>query len=128
MKLIESQYREKLTEMELHTVDELFQRIEKPEGHKELVEKMGISDDQISDWLKWSQLIRLKGLGIENFLLLEKLGIDDVKTLARQEPFKLYEELVRLNKHHRITSQPLDVAKVKVWIRAAKKTEGLPWE
>ena len=126
--LIEPRYREKLTEMELHTVDELFQRIKKPEGHKELVEKLGISDDQISDWVRWSQLIRLKGLGIENFLLLEKLGIDDVKTLAVQEPSKLYEELVRLNKHHRITSQPLDVAKVKVWIRAAKKTEGLPWK
>ena len=101
-----------------------FQRIEKPEGRKELGKKLGISDDQISDWLRWSQLIRLKGLGIENYLLLEKLGIDDVQTLARQEPFKLYEELVRLNKHHHITSQPLDVTKVKVWIRAARKTVG----
>ncbi len=125
LELIEPQYRERLTEMELHTVDDLFQRIKKPEGREELGKKLGISYDQISDWFKWSQLIRLKGLGIENFLLLEKVGIDNVQTLARQEFPNLYEELLRANSHHRITSHPIDMAKVKVWIRAAKKTEGL---
>jgi len=123
--LIEPQYREKLAEMDLHTVDDLFQRIEEPEGRKELGEKLGISNDQISDWVKWSQLIQLKGLGVENFLLLKKIGVDDVHTLARQESSNLYEKLLRANSHYRITSQPFDLPKVKVWIRAAKKTEGI---
>ena len=125
LNLIERQYREKLAEMDLHTVDDLFQRIREPKGRKELGEKLGIPDDQISDWVKWSQLIRLKGLGIENFLLLKEIGVDDVQTLARQEPFNLYEKLLQANRHHRITSQPFDMAKIKVWIRAAKKTEDL---
>ena len=123
--LIEPQYREKLAEMDLYTVDDLFQRIKEREGRKELGEKLGISDNQISDWIKWSQLIRLKGLGIENFLLLKEVGVNDLQTLARQEPSNLYEKLLRANRHHRITSQPIDLPKVKVWIRAAKKTKGL---
>jgi len=123
LNLIEPQYRDKLAEMDLHTVNELFHRIKEPEGRKELGEKLGISGDQISDWVKWSHLIRLKGLGVENFLLLNKVGIDDVQTLARQEPSSLYEKLVRINRDYRITSQPIDMAKVKVWIRAARKTE-----
>jgi hypothetical protein len=71
-------------------------------------------------------LIRLKGLGIKNFLLLKKVGVDDIQTLARQDPSSLYEKLVRANEHDRITSRPIDMAKVKVWIRAARKREGLP--
>ena len=122
---IEPQYRDKLGEMDLFTVDDLFQRIREPEGRKELGDKLGISEDQISAWVKWSQLIRLKGLGIENFLLLKKVGVDDVQTLGRQEPSNLYEELLRANRDYHITSQPFDMAKVKIWIRAARKTEPL---
>jgi hypothetical protein len=123
--LIEPQSREKLAEMDLHTVDDLFHRIKEPGGRKELAEKLGISDDQISNWVKWSQLIQLKGLGVENFLLLKEVGVDDVQTLARQEPSNLYEKLLRTNRDHNITSQPIDVAKVRVWIRAARKIEPL---
>lgn len=123
LNLIEPQYREKLVEMDLHTVDDLFQRLKEPEGRRELGEKLGISDDQISDWVKWSQLIQLRGLGIENFLLLKEIGIDDVQTLAQQEPSNLYERLLRASRDYHIPTQPFDVPKVKVWIRAAKKTK-----
>jgi hypothetical protein len=125
LNLIEPQYREKLEEMDLHTIDDLFQRITEPEGKKKLGEELGIAEDQISDWVKWSRLIRLKGLGVKNFLLLKKVGVDEVQTLARQDPSSLYEMLCRANEHNRITSRPIDMAKVKVWIRAARKSEGL---
>ncbi|MCK5552789.1 MAG: DUF4332 domain-containing protein, partial [Deltaproteobacteria bacterium] len=81
LNLIEPEYQEKLDEMDLHTINDLFQRIKEPEGRKEFREKLGISDEQILDWAKWSQLIRLKGLGTKNFLLLKKVGIDDIQTL-----------------------------------------------
>ena len=125
LKLIEPEYQEKLEEMDLQTVDDLFQKIKEPEGRKEFREKLGISDDQISDWAKWCRLILLKSLGTQNFLLLKKVGVDDVQTLARQDSSSLYEKLVRANEADPITSQPIDIAKVKVWIRAARKTEGL---
>lgn len=125
LKVIEPQYQEKLAEMDLHTVDDLFQRLREPEGRKELGEKLGISQDQISDWVKWSQLIRLRGLGIENFLLLKEIGVDNVQTLAQQEPSSLYGKLLGANRNYHIPTQPFDVAKVRVWIRAAKKTEPL---
>jgi hypothetical protein len=123
LNLIESEYQEKLEEMDLHTINDLFQRIKEPEGRKELGEKLGISDDLISDWAEWCRLILLKGLGTQNFLLLKKVGVDDVQTLALQDPSNLYEKLVRANEIDRITSQPIDIAKVKVWIRAAKNWE-----
>ncbi len=125
LNLIEPEYQEKLEQMDLHTIDDLFQKIKDPQGRKELGEKLGVSDEQISEWAEWCRLILLKGLGAKNFLLLEKLGVDDVQTLAWQEPSNLYEKLVRANEADPSTSQPIDVAKVKVWIRAAKKKEGL---
>ena len=125
LNLIEPEYQEKFEEMDLHTIDDLFQRIKEPEGREELREKLGVSDEQISDWAQWSQLIQLKGLGAQNFLLLKKVGIDDVQTLARQDPSSLYEKLTRANNDCGITSQPIEMAKVKIWIRAAKKREGL---
>jgi hypothetical protein len=121
LKLIESEYREKLDEMDLHSVDDLFQRIKEPEGRKEFRERLGVPDEKISDWAEWCRLILLKGLGVKNFLLLSEVGVDDVQTLARQDPSSLYEKLLRANEGGRITSQPIDLAKVKVWIRAARK-------
>jgi len=123
LSLIEPDYQEKLEEMDLHTVDDLFQKIKEPEGRKELGKNLGISDDLISDWAEWCRLILLKGLGVKNFLLLREVGVDDVRTLAWQEPSSLYEKLVRANEADPITSQPIDIAKVKVWIRAAKNWE-----
>lgn len=122
---IESHYRDKLEAMNLHTVDDLLKMMTDPQGCRELRGNLGISDEHIRDWVTWSRLIRLKGLGVENFLLLRKVGVESIQTLARQEPADLYERLIRTNQDHHITSRPLDVAKVKVWIRAAKKSEGL---
>jgi hypothetical protein len=122
---IEPHYRDKLEAMNLHTVDDLLKRMTDPQGRRELRGNLGISDEHIRDWVTWSRLIRLKGLGVENFLLLRKVKVESIQTLARQEPADLYERLIRANQDHHITSRPLDVAKVKVWIRAAKKSEGL---
>ncbi len=124
LSLIEPEYQEKLEEMDLHTIEDLFQRIKEPEGRRQLREELGISDDQISDWAKWCQLIQLKGLGVQNFLLLQRVGVDDVQTLAQQDPSSLYENLVRVNNDCGITSQPIDMAKVKIWIRTARKKRG----
>jgi hypothetical protein len=118
---IEPHYRDKLEAMNLHTVDDLLKRMTDPQGRRELRGNLGISDEHIRDWVTWSRLIRLKGLGVENFLLLRKVGVESIQTLARQEPSDLYEKLIRANQDHHITSRPLDVAKVKVWIRAARR-------
>jgi hypothetical protein len=124
LNLIGPEYQEKLEEMDLYTVDALFQRIKEPQGRKEMAERLGVSDEQISDWAEWCRLILLKGLGVKNFLLLREVGVNDVQTLARQDPSSLYEKLLRANEHDRITSQPIEVAKVKIWIRAAKEKRG----
>ena len=61
-----------------------------------------------------ADLGELKGMGLENALALEKLGINGVEDLARQNPAEL---VLRLGALH----QKVRLEEVKIWIRAAKQ-------
>ncbi len=59
----------------------------------------------------------LKGMGLENALALEKLGIKGVEDLGRQSPDELFFRLRALNQNVR-------PEEVKIWIREANRRHG----
>jgi hypothetical protein len=59
----------------------------------------------------------VKGMGLENALALEKLGIKTVAELARQNPSGLFLQLKAAN-------QIVRLEEVKIWIREAKRQQG----
>jgi hypothetical protein len=64
-----------------------------------------------------ASLGELKGMGLENALALEKLGIKRVEELARQSPEGLFPQLRALDQNVRLEE-------VKIWIREAKRQHG----
>jgi hypothetical protein len=61
-----------------------------------------------------ARLAELKGMGLQNALALEELGINGGKDLARRNPAELFLQLRALNPDVRLEE-------VKIWIRAAKR-------
>jgi hypothetical protein len=65
-------------------------------------------------------LIDLKGLGINDFLLLKSVGIGSVDRLAQHDPEALYEKLARVEPSSS-TTRPPSRAQVKIWVLAARQ-------
>ena len=59
-------------------------------------------------------MAELKGIGIENALALERLGIKRIEDLARRDPDELASKLKAMDQNVRLEE-------VKIWIRAAKR-------
>jgi hypothetical protein len=64
-----------------------------------------------------AQLVQLKGLGIENLRLLERVGIDSVSVLAKEDPEKLYD---KIEKAFEGKVSPRK-AMIRIWVREAQE-------
>jgi predicted RecB family nuclease len=62
-------------------------------------------------------LVLLKGIGIKNLQLLERVGINSIPSLASQNPDTLYRRIERSFRDKPIPAK----AKLKIWIREAQK-------
>ncbi|MBW2057654.1 MAG: DUF4332 domain-containing protein [Deltaproteobacteria bacterium] len=115
--------REQLEGAGIHTADELVHRACSPDYYGRGSMRLGLSPDRLAELVGKARLIELKGLGVENFLLLEKVGVDSVESLARQDPDELYEMLLRAGRQESAARSP-SRAEVKIWILAARSRSG----
>ena len=83
-----------------------------------LQSQLNIPDQRFQEIIESAQLIKLKWMGIDNFLLLKKADITTIEGLSRQNPAKLHANLVKINKSRLNTPSE---AIVKIWIREAKR-------
>jgi hypothetical protein len=67
--------------------------------------------------VEYAKLAQIKGLGMENLRLLEKLGVHSVTVLAGEDPDQLYDRMVQF----RNLKPNLKKAKIRIWIREAQK-------
>lgn len=115
--------REALERVGVHTMDDLAYRARGSRGYGRLLESVGFPPSRLDELIEQARLIELKGLGIEDFLLLEKAGIDSVGELAGTDPKALYQELLETEPPDP-ASRPPTQAQVKIWIRAARYKTG----
>ena len=94
-----------------------------PEGRVEIIEKSGISDKLILEWINRADLFRIKGVGEEYADLLEAAGVDTVPELAQRNPENLYQKLVEVNEEKEVVRRPPTQTQVQDWVEQAK---GLP--
>jgi hypothetical protein len=76
-----------------------------------------VPKEDLIRWVENAKLVQIKGLGIENFRLLEKLGVLSVTGLASENPDVLYERIVQF----RWMKPNVRKAKLRIWIREAQK-------
>ncbi|PIX25519.1 MAG: hypothetical protein COZ69_02885 [Deltaproteobacteria bacterium CG_4_8_14_3_um_filter_45_9] len=114
---IESQYRIELPKVGIANLDDLLSKTREKNEMDELALRLLIPKELLIQWVEKTQLVQLKGLGIENLRILEGVGIHSISTLATEDPRKLYKKIGQVL-HGR---PPLRKAKIRIWVREAKK-------
>ena len=87
----------------------------------ELAKELNVSEDEIVRWNNIAKLSKLKGMGSVHANILAQTGIEDIPTLATQDPSTLHSRL--LNLYTGATILPPREAVIRVWIRAANKAK-----
>jgi hypothetical protein len=114
---IEPQYRKELPRVGIATLDDLILKTRDKKERDELALRLLIPKEKLIHWVEKAQLVQLKGLGIENLLLLEKIGIHSVAALASEDPEKLHKRIEQVYQGRSI----LKKTKIRIWIKEARK-------
>jgi predicted flap endonuclease-1-like 5' DNA nuclease len=81
----------------------------------DVVERMNVDPGVAADWVEMARLAALRGIGVRNARLLQEAGISCIAALAGANDRELADRLQGL------TGQPVVIARVRVWIRAAAR-------
>ena len=107
--------------MGIASLDELLSKTREKRDRDELALRLLIPREELIHWIEKAQLVQLKGLGVENLRLIEAVGIHSISALAAQDPDTLYETM----ENHLLGSPHPNKAKIRIWIREAKKQLGV---
>jgi predicted flap endonuclease-1-like 5' DNA nuclease len=116
-------YAEKLTALDIKTVEALLEAGASKKGRNEIVEKSGISDKLILRWVNMADLFRIKGVAEETSDLLERAGVDTVKELATRNAENLHAKLVAVNEEKNLSGRVPSLSQVEGFVAAAKELE-----
>ena len=113
---------EKLKSAGAETTKDLLKLAKTPAARKKLAEATGIGEALILKWANHADLMRIKGIGGEYAELLEKVGVDTVKELAKRNADNLNEAVEKFD----LTTSPIVRRKpgkndIHAWIRQAKR-------
>ena len=82
---------------------------------------LGLPLSEAEELVRRGELITLKGVGTQHYLLFSRLGIHTVFNLAQQNPSDLYEQMARLNDRERTVERLPSPAVIRLWVREARK-------
>jgi len=114
---IELQHRMELPKVGMNTIEDLLFKTVEKKDKEELALRLLIPKEILVQWVEKAQLVQLKGLGIKNLQLLERVGIHSISTLATEDPEELYIKIGQSAQKE----TPSRKAKIRIWVREAKK-------
>jgi len=114
---IEPQYRRELPKVGITSLGELLSKTREKDDRDELALRLLIPKEVLIQWVEKAQLARLKGLGVGNLRLLERVGIDSISALAKDDPEHLYEKLEQIPQDRVLPRR----AMIRIWVREARK-------
>jgi hypothetical protein len=114
---IEPQYRSELPKVGITTLDELLSRTREKKERDELALRLLVPKELLMQWVEKAQLVQLKGMGVENLGLLERVGIYSVSALAKEDPQKLSDKIGQAF-GGRVSPRK---AMIGIWVREAQK-------
>ena len=115
---IEPRYIEGLPRVGIASLEDLVQKTKDKTERDELALRLLIPRDELIGWVEKAQLCLLRGLGIRNLPLLERLGITSVTDLAGKNPERLHIRLMQAFPRGAVPS----LAKIRIWVREARKS------
>lgn len=103
---------------------EWLSRLAAKEGIEVLSAKTGLAAPALARAAAQADLSLHKGMGAPRAILLRACGVGSLAELARQEPEELWRRLAALAPARR--QDPPQPAEVRVWVRAARSSNGRP--
>jgi predicted flap endonuclease-1-like 5' DNA nuclease len=114
-------YAEKLNQAGIRSIEALLEAGGSSKGRKDLVEKTGITDNLILNWVNRSDLFRVPRIGEQYSDLLEKAGVDTVVELSKRNPENLLAKMIEVNKEKNLVNRLPSLKMIESWIKAAKE-------
>lgn len=114
---IEPQYRRELPKVGISSLDDLISRTRGKNERDELALRLLIPKEVLVQWVEEARLVQLKGLGVENLRLLERVGIESTLALAREDPGSLYQKLEQVIQE----KGPPRKAMIRIWVKEARE-------
>jgi DNA polymerase/3'-5' exonuclease PolX len=109
----------KLGEAGITTVEQLLTEGDTPQEKAALSKKLGVTTQQLTEWINRADLMRLKGVGTEFANLLESCGVDSCKELQHRKAENLFNNLKKTNDEKKIAHHAPTQAQVEAWITEA---------
>ena len=114
---IEPQYRMELPKIGINILEDLPLKTKEKKEREELALRLLVPKEILIQWVEKAQLVQLKGLGVKNIKLLEKVGIHSISSLAVEDPDNLLIKIVQFSQRGPSPRK----AKISIWIREAQK-------
>jgi hypothetical protein len=114
---ISPHYREQLPKAGIASLDDLISKTRDRNERDELALRLLVPREDLLDWVERAQLATLKGLGIENLRLLEKVDIHSVSALSAETPGNLEEKMEQIIGEASVPG----LSKLRIWIREARR-------
>ena len=92
-----------------------------PQGRQSIAAGLGISEMQVLKWVNSIDLLRIKGLTIEDAQMLNAAGVDILVELATRDPESLSEKLATSSIITNPSYNPPSLAQVQNWITQARE-------
>ena len=92
-----------------------------PQGRQSIAADLNIPEMQVLKWVNSIDLLRIKGLTIEDAQMLKVAGVDILVELATRDPESLLENLETSSKMTNSSYQIPSLAQIQDWIAQAQK-------
>lgn len=113
-------YGGKLEEVGINTQEKLLVGGGTRNGRKDIVDKTGISEKLILEWVNQADLARIKRVGSEYADLLEAAGVDTVPELAQRNAANLHKKMEEVNEEKKLVRVMPSESEVEDWVSQAK--------
>ena len=100
---------------------QLYEKVIDSKKREELSEVTGISEPEILELTKLTDLSRIKWVGSTFARMLYDLGVDTVNKASKADPIDLHARINQINKEKNIYKGQIGLNDIKIFINAAKE-------
>ncbi|MGA7271033.1 MAG: DUF4332 domain-containing protein, partial [Acidimicrobiia bacterium] len=108
----------------VNTVQDMWAQAGDRTGRSDLSGITGIGADQLSDWARKADLMRVKAIGPRYAALLEAAGVSSLKQLRRRSAESLHESLIEANRTAKVVENIPGLSEIEDWITKADLIAG----
>jgi hypothetical protein len=112
---------ERLEKIGIKDTVKLFDRVLNAKSRKELAETTGVTDIEILELTKLTDLSRIKWVGVAFARMLYEAGVDTVEKASKADPENLHVIINQINKEKGVYKGQIGLNDMRIFVNAAKE-------